>query len=439
MKKALWVVMFLWAGNLWAMSSRPPKPREVAVPPPAALSLTLSDCYQMALRQSETLALKKEEVSRTLASFLRSSGDAIGDFDYVATDFLQDSTQSGDSDTVSTSTAHERRQRKFVISQPLFQGFRAIGGLSGAGSLKKQRLGEWERAKQLLFLDVVNAYYDYLRLNKDVEIIEGILSLFEDRLKDLKGWVEIGRSRPSELATAQSRLQVFQGDLAQSKGERAAARNLLAFLIGVSVEAQELKEETADRPVEKSTDILELSRRRPDVQAAEAAIKTARGALIVAQSELWPKLSLDSNLYEKREGFQSGNSWDALFTLTVPLGTGGTTMGKVKDAYSAWKETKISHTLALRTAEREIQDAYDRLQASQERHQSLEKGVSSAQENFNFQKDEYQKHLVSNLDVLEALQSLFETKRGANESFYAAKKNYWQLQVAKGIVTEKPA
>jgi len=154
--------------------------------------------------------------------------------------------------------------------------------------------------------------------------------------------------------------------------------------------------------------------------------------VIVAQSDLWPSLTLDAKSYEHREGFQSGISWDALFTLRVPLGKGGTTAGEVADTMSKWRQAKLSASYTERTAQREIKDAYDLWKSSLERYRALDKAVQSSQENFDFQKEEYQKRLVSNLDVLESLQTLFQTKRDANEAFYDVKKNYWRLEIAKG-------
>lgn len=440
MKKMIFFVFFFASSPLWAMGKRPAAPTgEKKIDNPPALALTLRDCYQMAIRRSEALAIRKEEVARTLATFLEASGETIGDADFVMTHSRQDPQKgsSGSDGSTSSSLAFERRQRRFVISQPLFQGFKTLGALSGAGSLKTQRKNEWERAKQLLFLDTVNSFYDYLRFNKDAEIIRGILALYQDRLKELQEWENIGRSRPSETATARSRFESFNAEFARAKGDLALASNLLAFLIGVSVDGNELQDEKTPLSPDGRVNILLLAAERPDVTAAEAAVTTARGALIVAQSGLWPKITLDTNLYEKREGFQSGIDWDTLVTVSVPLGKGGTTLSEVRNSYSDWKEAKLSHSLTERTAAREIKDAYDGWISSAERYESLEKAVQAAQENFTLQSDEYKRRLVSNLDVLEALQLLFENKRNANEAFFETKKDYWKLEVAQGHCCEE--
>ncbi len=419
--------------DAWAMA-RQPKEQPAPENKPA-VSLALDEAYEMAMRRSDELAISRQEVSRTWGSFLEASGEAIGDFDYVATELRQDpqkGTGSGTDGASGTLTRSERRERRFEYSQPIFQGFRSLGALTGAGSLKKQRQGEYERAKQLLFIDVFNAFYEYIRLGKDVEIIEGILNLSNDRIRDLKQWEEIGRSRPSESATARVTLETFKADLAKSRSDMANARNLFTFLIGMALDAGELKDEVLPSPSSEPFDLLELVRKRPDVEASLQAIKTARGALIVAQADLWPKITLDANLYERREGFQSGTSWDTLVTMRVPLGKGGTTVGGVQDALSDWKEAKSTYSLTQRKAQREIMDAYDNWKNYSERYAALEKSLEAAQENFTLQSEDYKRRLVSNLDVLAALQSLFQTKRDANTAFYDMKKSYWQLEVAKG-------
>ena len=418
--------------DLWAMGKLPPK--EIKEPQSSEISVTLQDSYNLAIKRSDELAISKEELARTLGSFLKASGEAIGDFDYVATEKRQDPQKGSASDSGASSTlaANVRRERRFEYSQPIFQGFRALGALSGAGSLKRQRQGEYERAKQLLFLDVVDAFYEYVRLGKDIEVIEGILTLSGDRINDLKHWEEIGRSRPSEISTAKVTLENFKADLAKSKSDLANARNFFTFLIGMALDTKELKDEKLPMPSDEPFDLLQLVRQRPDVEASKQAVKTARGALVVAQSDLWPKITLDSDLYQHREGFQSGTSWDTLVTMRIPLGKGGTTLGNVRDFLSIWREAKMKYSLTQRTAQREIMDAYDNWKNFSERYRALEKSLEAAQENFTLQSEDYKRRLVSNLDVLAALQSLFQAKLDANSAFYDMKESYWQLEVAKG-------
>ncbi len=398
--------------------------------------LNLEDCFKLALQQSETIAIRKEIVSATQADFFSAASEAIGDADFVMNYHRQKVLKTSEGSSVgSTFNAPNRRDREFVISQPLFQGFKTLGALQGAGSLKKQRVGERIRAEQLLFLDVTNAFYDVLRYQKDVEIIQGIHDLFTERMADLREREKIGRSRHSETVTAESRMRIIESELAHAKGTLAVAKHILEFLIGTSAEPEQLKDmEIIENDAEKLNTYLAAAEKRPDVEAAKQAVKTAWNGVIVTQSDLWPNISLVNNQYQKRDGFQDPIDWDLLFKINVPLFKGGATLGKIKAARSNWKKARLSYSLAKRQAELDIKKAFQNWAASKNQFKALEEAVKSSEENFVLQKEDYAHNLVSNLDVLAALESLHETRREVNQAHYQMKENYWNLKVAMGEI-----
>ena len=427
--------------DVQAMGKKPPKEKpsidESLVTEIHELQpLTLEDCFQLALRQSETLAMRKIDIEKTKADFLKATGEAIGSFDFVMTNTRQKVVKgSSDSSVGSSFNAPSRRERKFVIAQPLFQGFKTLGALQGAGSLRKQREDEWTRAKELLFLDVSKAFYDVMRLKKDVETTKEIDELFKERIAELKEREKIGRSRTSEVVSAEARMKIIEADLAKSRGALEIAKHILEFLIGKPLEPEQLKEESLElEDNRKLEDYLEAEETRSDVQAAKHAVTTARGGVIVAQSDLWPSFSLVNNQYQKREGFQSGIDWDLVLKVDVPLGKGGTTFGNIKNAVSDWKKTKLSYSLTKRQAELDIKQSYQNWISYREQSKALEEAMKASEENFREQAADYEHNLVSNLDVLTALESLHDTRRQANETYYQMKQNYWRLKVATGEV-----
>ncbi len=398
------------------------------------LLLSLRGCYELALKRSETVAIQKEEIKEAEAQFFKAASEALGDINFIMDFSRQDNPTGGDpSATARSFTDPERRERKFVIKQPLFQGFKALGALTGAGSLRRDEKEEWRRAKQLLFLDVARAFYGVLREKKELETIEGIHSLFQERIRELEEREKIGRSRSSEVATAQARMKLLERDRARASGALALARYLLEFLIGAPLEKYDLQEEGLPQGGSRGLPhYLEAAEMRADIEAQRQAVKTAWRSVIVAQSEFWPELSLESNQYQRREGLAQDIEWDLLFKVDVPLSRGGETVGKVKEAVSRWKKSKFSYSLAKRKARLEIQESYQNWITSLDETRALEAALQASQENFLLQKDEYTKNLVSNLDVLEALESLFETRREANRADYERKANYWALRIAAG-------
>lgn len=418
-----------------------PSPRALAEDEVKFPSLTLRDCFELALQRSETVAIQKEEIEVVEAQFFNALSEALGDADFVITDFRQDAPKPGasgtssDSSLSSTSAARHRRERKFLIAQPIFQGFKSLGALKGAGSLKKQREEEKIRAEQLLFLDVARAFYDLFKLKRDAEILGGIHKLLVERLEDLSEREKIGRSRLSELATAKARLKILEADLARSRGALAVARQILEFLTGIPLDPSQLAEESLEeeKPREAGS-YVEKVVLRPDVKAAEQAARVAWNSVVVAQSGLWPELTLENNQYVKREGFQSGFDWDLTLKLDVPLFRGGETIGKVKQALAQYRRAKLVHSRTKREATLDIQQAYQDWISSLERFRALQEALTASEENFKLQKEEYTRNLVSNLDVLDALESLNETGRQTNQAYYEMKANYWRLRVATGEI-----
>lgn len=424
--------------EVFAMAKRPPVPPQAAVSmTPAKLSnLTLRESYELALKQSETVAIQKEDVEEAEAQFFIAASEAVGDIDFVMERNLTETQTGGDSSSVATSlTDPDRRTRKFVINQPLFQGFKAFGALTGAGSLKRQQKEEWLRARQLLFLDVVSAYYSLMREKKDSESIEDIHTLFRERVRELGERERIGRSRTSEVVTARSRMRILEAEASRARGTLALARHLLEFLTGMEWTGREpIDESLPEDSTQGLAEYLAAVESRPDVEAARQAVKTAWRGVIVAQSEFWPELSIEHTQYERREGVQANIDWDFLFKINVPLLQGGEAIGKFKQAVSKWKKEKLEFSKVRREAVRDIKDSYEKWLASRSESASLQEALKVAEENFRLQREEYAHNLVGNLDVLEALELLHTTRRDANRASYQMKEDYWRLRIAAGEV-----
>lgn len=395
--------------------------------------LTLFDCYKLALAQSEKVALRQEEVERTQAQLLKAMSEALGDIDFVMTNSRQEVQKAGEGSSLSsTFLASSRRERKFTFSQPLFQGFKAFGAISGAGSLTKGRSLEERRARQLLFLDVVSAFYSVLQNKRNVEISQDLCKLLEERMADLKERERIGRSRSSEVANANSKLKNAEAQLALAERVLINSIHVLEYLTGTPLKAEQLIGEHGliSEPTLELADYLSRVEMRQDVLSAKQNIKTYQRNIIVAQSGLWPQISLDLNDYVKREGFQSGIDWDMLLTFDLPLFKGFETSGKIKEAVSEWKMSKLTYSLTKREAELEIKRAYENWIYSKRELKAMEEATLAAQKNFDLQKEEYVRSLVNNLDVLEALENLNRVRLTTNQVYYQMFENYWNLQIS---------
>lgn len=409
--------------------------------PTSERNLTLKDCFHLALLRSEQIAISKENVEETTAQLLQALSQGVGDLDFVITNNRQQ-VQKGDSSSAvaSTLTASSRRERKFTYSQPLFQGFKAFGAITGVGSLSKQRQVEVERAKELLFLDVVHAFYSIFQNQKDIEILEADIERINERIGTLKEREKIGRSRPSEVSSAIATLKSAQARLAL--GERVLINSVyvLEFLTGIPIETGQLVDshDVLMKPTAgQLPEYLKRIEYRNDVLIAKQNITTNWKGVIIAQSGVWPHITLEGNQYQKREGFQSGIDWDMLFKIDIPLFKGFETAGNIKESMSEWKKAKLSYALTRREAELAIKHAYENWVSSKIELKAFEEATLAYEEDYRLQKEDYTHSLVNNLEVLESLKSLNEAKTDENRVCYEAKQNYWELLVAAGYCCEK--
>ncbi len=416
------------------MGRTPPPEMPAPVEGQPAPKLTLEECFLLALRRNENVAISREEIAKANASFFLAASESLGDVSFVMNHTFQEHQRgSGESGVGGSLTRSESRSSAFTISQPIFRGFRSLGAITGAGSLKNQRQNETHRTVELLFLDIIDAFYNLLAQKRDVRTIREIHKLFHDRIGDLNEREKIGRSRISEVASARARMRTLEAELAQSRGGLSIARYILEFLTGEDLAPQNLNDRALPEDEEESLDvILESAAERVDVQAAKEAMRVAKKAITVAQSGLWPQINYESNHYQNREGFQKDIDWDMLIKVEIPLFRGGENIGLIKEAVSEYKQAKLVYERTYREAILEIKQSYENWQTSKRRSKALQQAVADAEENFKFQQEEYGRNLVSNLDVLEALQILLETRQDANQAYYEMKGNFWRLVVARG-------
>ena len=399
------------------------------------IPLTLEDCYKLALVVSDTVAIQREAIARANAQMFIAASEALPEIDFVMTRERQNNPGSvaTNGGAVIDPDVH---QRAFTFSQPVFQGFKAVGAITGAGSYKQQQKDTWIRTKELLYQDVAAAFYGVLRYQKEIGITREIHELLEHRIKELEERVNIGRSRESEVATAKTSLDSLEADLAGMKGSLATFQFLLEFLIGMEIQNRKLEDKGGQDPSTLNLmDYLAKVSLRSDVRAAEQAVKTAWRGILVAQSGFWPTVDLNHTQFTHREGPYSDVNWDLLLTMTVPLFSGTKTIGQVKDAVGVLKQQKSSFSLAKRQAGLEIKQSYDGWRFSREQYLAFQKAVDSATESYKLQSEEYRRSLVSNLDVLAALQSLNNARTSENQAFYQMKLDEARLKVAIGEVS----
>ena len=389
--------------------------------------LTLDDCYKLALKQSELISIDAEQIKIAEAHFLEAFGTIMPQVSFSHTE-----TRNHSSDT-SYNNTHEA---KFTFTQDLFSGFKEFAAMKGGTFEKSQRQNELWRAKQLLFVDVSDAFYLLLEIQQDLNALKTIEFALKDRIKELKTRENIGKSRQSEVVTTEYQLYNLQAEIQLDRNQELLVRQLIEFLIGRPFD--QIAESKFDLNIKPESQYLAEASFRPDVQASYYAWKLSQENIVVARSGFFPQVSLEGDYFTHRSSAPTDSKWDALLVVNVPIFEGTTTYGQVKEANSVAKQSGLLYSRLGRIALQDIHDAYINMQMSTIRKRTLGKALQSAELSYHLQTQDYKLNVVNNLDVITAIQNLTDVRRSYIHTSYEGKRFYWQLLTAAGeINTDK--
>jgi outer membrane protein len=436
---AILIVLSVPAYAFWPFDG-PAKKKEVrvvTVSTPERSALTLEEAYRLTLKRSESLAIEEADMGLAQARFYQAAKYFLPNV-YWQTARTERDVERDSSGVTGIGGDARRRvtpQDQFVFSQPLFSGFREFAALRGSGADKAQQRLEYERARQLLYVDVVDAYCAALQSLHDVEILRSTHRLLAERMKDLGERVRLGRSRESEAKTSLADLKLIEADLVSARSAAKAARNLLEFYIGEVIGERSLAELPVAAEPGELAQHLPKAARRADVLAAKEAETLAAQAITSARAGFLPSASLDGNYYTRRVGFNEGNDWDVTIKAVIPIFDAGQTIGDMKEAGTLHRVAVLRAQETRRRAELEIRNAFEDYRSALAQRSALASAAQANRANYDIQAKEYSFSLVNNLEVLDSLRRYEEVERRRNTAEYEAQRAHVRFLAATGEVS----
>ena len=404
----------------------------LATEEPTLHPLTLENCYRMALKQSEEIAVRAELIEETEGRFQQSLSGILPKLSFSSTDKRQDGSGG------SAFTRRSLPERKFTLSQPLFSGFKEFAAMTGSRSEKELRRHEKARAEQLLLVDVSDAFHLLLQERQDIGALEATRQVLRERIQELEARERIGRSRPSERVAAEALAYRVEAEWEQAQTGETVAAQLLQFLTGLDAVGELADPGPKLPPAEEPEELLAGAESRPDVLAADRSLEISRQQLRVARAKFFPTVTTEGNYFVERSGAAKEVSWDASLKVDVPIFQGGSAVGAAREAASGVRQAQLRLREARRRSAQEIRDAHAEYDGALARVRALTRALEATEENYQLQVEEYRRSLVSNLEVLSVLQALQDARRELIAALYEAHRLYWKLRAASGDTPPLP-
>lgn len=301
-----------------------------------------------------------------------------------------------------------------------------FGRLRSASDAARERLAESVYSSEALRLTVIT---DVIGAYLDLRTAEHQLAITEDTIA----------ARAAALRLEQARLRLGAGTeltLRQAEAELASARAVAAALrdtvrrsetaLGVLTGATpELLIESAPPPGEFSALALpgtlprmlpsELLARRPDVRAAEAALRASNADIGTARAQAFPRISLTaligSDALRVGDLFSGpAQGWSLGSALVAPLLDFGRVEAQVAGARARRDQADILYRQTAQTAFAEVRDALTTLREAQAREQARAEAARALERALELSELQYRRGRGLYLDVLVAQRSLLSAQ-----------------------------
>ena len=309
-----------------------------------------------------------------------------------------------------------RFEAPVVSSVNLFNGFQDVARLRGASAeVERQRFLLLDQ-QALVLLDVAQIYFQVLRSERQVTVLEASLRVQEERVRDVNARQQAGLARPLDVSQTRAQAAATRVTLVSARSDVTNGRTTLATLVSVprvdgplSDDFGEELSATTPLPPREAFEQRALNDRE-DVVAAQAAIRAAQQRVHEAFNQYYPSVTLNLTGFLTREDYNDASKWTAVLNANVPIFTAGKIEADVRLAWSELRQAALFESLTRRQALEGVRLAYDNVAASRGRLNDLATEVQAARDALEQAEGSYRVGLATNLERLAAQSDLLNAE-----------------------------
>ena len=409
-----------------------------------AQPLKLMDVYQQALAHDASLASALS--ANRAAQEIIEQGKAL----YRPTVNFNADTNALKSNINYLTTAESSTSRfenyKYGVDarQPIFRKQNLIQ-IEQAATQVSQADKQLNLAQQALMLRTTQAYFDVLMAQDKIELIGAQKAAIASQLAQAQVNFDLGSATITDANEAQARYDLTLAQEIAALNEFAIAKHAVQAITGqlpqrlASVKPQ-LKPNEMGQSMATWQELALLN--NLNIQIQQDAAKLAEQEIARNQAGHLPTLDAvasytDSYANGSVSKFGTGNELQVGsigLQLQIPLYEGGATSSRVRQAVLNKQKAQDDLDLVRRQTELDTQRAYLNLSSSIAQLKALDQAVISSQSQLDATQLGYQVGVRTSVDVLNAQQQLYSSKRDALQARYNYLTNIIRLKTAAGIV-----
>lgn len=345
----------------------------------------------------------------------------------------------------NSSRDYNSRGWNVQLTQPLFRWQNWVQYKQGQLQVALAE-AQFQQSRQDLILRVAQAYFDVLVAQESLSSLEAQQQASGEQLELAKKSFEVGTVTVTDVHEAQSRSDLAAAQAIAARSDLEVKQQVLSQLVGKEPGVLKKLRRDADLPAPQPADI------QPWVSSAEQSsytVQSAQASLDIADREvernraghlptldavatygrnktLVPSTGLDSDATSGTLGVQ----------LNIPLYQGGAIQSREREAAALRTKAQADLDNARRSASLAARQAYLGVSSGLAQVKALEAALTSSQSSLDANKLGYEVGVRINIDVLNAQQQLFTTRRDLAKARYDTLMSQFKLKAAAGTLNE---
>ncbi len=342
---------------------------------------------------------------------------------------------------------YETNGYQLTLTQPVFRRQNFLQH-DEAEYQVKQAQATFDQAAQDLILRAAQAYFDVLGAQDTLELDRAQTKAISEQLEQAKRNFEVGTATIVDTHEAQARhdLAVSQEIAAQNDldNKKRVLEQITGRIYGTLAPLRPDVKLSLPQPNSMDAWVALADKHAYPVLAQEAGTEIARLESKRAQAGHYPTVDFVATYgYTSQNGSQLttlGTNTDqgtVGFQFALPLYQGGAISSRARQAAASYEQGKQNLLNARRTAALNAQQSYLAVASGVSQVSALEQALVSSQSAYDSNKLGYEVGVRIEIDVLNAQQQLYSTKRDLALARYNTILSELKLKAAAGSLSDK--
>ncbi|RCS57395.1 TolC family outer membrane protein [Parvibium lacunae] len=408
----------------------------------------LLQIYRLALNADATYASARSQYLATQEKLPQARAGLLPTLNLTGSSSFTDGTvQPRDGRSPSFDRNFNSNTLAISLSQPLFR-WSNWESYEQSKLVLMQSEAALAQARQDLTLKVAQAYFDILSSMDSLDVIAAKKTAITEQLEQAKRNFQVGAATITDQQEAQARYDLALAEELAAQNDLANKRSALQQLIGQGVPEKlaSLKpviDLTPPKPAEPANWIQAAEQQSLGVMAANAGVAIAKRTIAINRAGHYPNLDLTGSVARNSQTASTISATGTIINqqviginLTVPLYAGGGTESKVREAVALHQKAQDDLLVAKRSAALTTQQAYNGVMSGLAQVRALEAAEKSSLLALDANKLGYKVGVRINIDVLNAQQQVFTTRRDLLKARYSTILSGLSLKAASGNLQE---